>query len=92
VVVVDQFVFLDDLPKQAFVGRTDKSMFWGVNVGEELPCKGNECSLANVDEKCRLIARLAGSERRDLDYADRQGVAELFDLRRCVHTHDQTSA
>jgi len=77
---------------QTFVGRTDESVARAVDLREELPRKGNECSLANVDEKRRLIARLASSEGRDLDYADRQGVPELFDLRRCVHTHDQTSA
>jgi hypothetical protein len=63
-----------------------------LDLREELLRKGNECPLANVDEKWRLIARLAGPEGLDLDYADRRGVPELFDLRRRVDTHDQTSA
>jgi hypothetical protein len=47
-----------------------------------MPRKGNECPLANVDKKGRLIARLASPDGRDLDldYADRQRVPELFDL------------
>jgi len=92
VVVVDQLVLFDDLLKQAFVGRTNESVSGAIDLREELPRKRNECSLANVDEKWRLIARLVSSEGRDLDYAYRQGVPEFFDLRRCVHPDDQTSA
>lgn len=73
-VVVDQLVLFDDLPKQAFVGRTNESVSGAVDLREELPCKGNECSLATVDEKWRLIGRLASSEGRNLDYADWQGI------------------
>jgi hypothetical protein len=60
VAVVDQLILFDDLLEQAFIGRTDKSVSRTVDLREELPRKGNECPLANVDEKWRLIARLAG--------------------------------
>ena len=90
--VVDQLVLLDDPPEQALVCRTDKAVSRKVDLREEPPRKGNECPLANVDEKWRLIARLAGPGRLDLDYTDRRGVTEFFDLRGCVHPHDQAPA
>jgi hypothetical protein len=86
VVVVDELVLFDDLPKQAFVGRTYESVSRAVDLREELPRKGNECSFANVDEKWRLMAGLASPDGRDLELRRSAECLRTFRLAKmCTH-------
>jgi len=81
ITVVDKAVLSDDLLKKSLVGGPDYTVPGRVDVGEKPAREREECTLADVDKKWRLTARLHSPLGGDCDHTDRQRVAELLDLR-----------